>query len=132
MPYKPDDISETATVLGVAFVVGAIAQYTKQKVNAHESNKNTGWISLGAGLSAMIIIGLLYEYTNVSAAFLMAISGIAGWAGITVLATLAGLLDGFIIKTAKDKFNVDPTREGVDNGNTSTTSTTTEKPGPGQ
>lgn len=129
MPYKSNDIPETTAVLGVAFIVGTAAQYIKQKISAHESNKNIGWISLGAGLSAMIIIGLLYEYTNVSPAFLMAISGIAGWAGVTVLATLAGLLDGFIIKTAKDKFNVDPTREGVDNGNTSTT---TEKPGPDQ
>ncbi len=64
MPYKPNDIPETATLLGVAFVVGAVAQYIKQKINAHDSNKNIGWISLGAGLSAMIIIGLLYEYTN--------------------------------------------------------------------
>ena len=121
MPYKPNDIPETATVLGVAFIVGAVAQYIKQKINAHEPNNNIGWISLGAGLSAMIIIGLLYEYTNVSAAFLMAISGIAGWAGITVLGTLAGVLDGFITKTAKDKLNVDPPRKEVEDGKTTTT-----------
>lgn len=107
MPYKPNDIPETATILGVAFIVGALAQYIKQRVDVAKDNTNIMWISLAAGLSSMVIIGLLYEYSNVSPAFLIAISGIAGWAGIVVLTTLAATLDAVVIKSAKDKFNVE-------------------------
>lgn len=109
MPYKPNDIPETATILGVAFIVGALSQYIKQRVDVAKDNANILWISLAAGLSSMVFIGILFEYTGVSPAFLMAISGIAGWAGIAILTTLAAALDGFVLKSAKDKFNIDTT-----------------------
>lgn len=110
MPYKSSDIPETVSVLAIAFVVGAIAQFIKQKVDVTQTNKNIVWFALASGLSSMIIIGLLYEYTGISPAFLIAISGIAGWAGVAILGTLASLLDDGVQKFAKKQLDIEITK----------------------
>lgn len=115
MPYKPHDIPETASVLGVAFIVGFVAQFLKQKVDINISNSNIFWLSLAAGFSAMVLIGLVYEYTDFSAAFLIAISGIAGWTGVSLINTFSKLLDKAVINKAEQHLNLpkDTPTEGV-------------------
>lgn len=95
MPYKPNDITETVSVLGIAFVVGVIAQYLRQKTDTNPTT-NVIWQSIASGFSAMVTVGLLYEYTPISGAFLVAISGLAGWAGFTMMSTLSKALDQFL------------------------------------
>ena len=106
MPYKTEDIPETVSILGIAFVVGVVAQYLRQKTDETVSNANLVWLSLASGFSAMVAIGLLYEYTDISGAFLIAVSGLAGWAGISILSTLSTSFDQLLIKSTEKKLGI--------------------------
>lgn len=106
MPYKPDDIPETLGILGAAFMVGFIAQYLRQRTDVTMSNANILWISLAAGFSSAVTIGLLYQYTDISTAFLFAIAGIAGWAGVTILGKLARALDLILTTNLEKRFKI--------------------------
>ena len=126
MPYEPQDIPETASILGVAFVVGVIAQYLKQKTATDPDGPSTVWIALASGFSAMVTIGLLYEYTSITGAFLVAIAGIAGWTGISLLTTLSKIFEQLLSKTAEKKFDVklDSTKKEVNDTHDLTPATT--------
>lgn len=105
--YSPAVIIETGTVLITAFIMGVIAQYLKQKVDANQTDRHIGWISLAAGFSAMIIVGFLYEYTEISPSFLIAISGLAGWSGIPILSILSVTFEKLLSEAAEKKLGVD-------------------------
>lgn len=92
MPYEPHDIPETVSILGIAFVVGVIAQFLRQKTDIEQKQNNIMWMSLASGFSAMVTIGLFYEYTSISVPFLVGISGLAGWAGVAILSKLSNAL----------------------------------------
>lgn len=108
MPYEPHDIPETVSLLGIAFVVGVIAQFLRQKTDTEHPDSNIMWTSLASGFSAMITIGLLYEYTSVSVPFLVGISGLAGWAGVAILSKLSNELINWITAMMEKHFNVTP------------------------
>lgn len=107
MEYTPQDVKETVITLGTSFIVGVIAQFLKQKADPAVENTNIWWLSLAAGFSAMVAVGLLYEYTNISSSLLISISGIAGWTGISILATFSGTFDQMLVRTAQKKFDVE-------------------------
>ena len=112
MPYRPGDIPETMSILGAAFFVGLVAQYLRQKTDITMSNANILWLSVAAGFSSAVTIGLLYHYTELSTAFLFAIAGIAGWAGVTILGKFAKALDLFITSNLEKRLHIKMDEDG--------------------
>lgn len=106
MGFTLHDIPVTVSTLFTAFVVGAIAQFLRQKTDPTISNGNIWWLSVASGFSSMIVIGLLNEYTKISGSFLVSLSGVAGWAGIKLLHTLSTASDIAVNKFAEKKLDV--------------------------
>lgn len=123
MAYTSTELLETLQILGVAFIVGVIAQYLRQKTDTTLENANIWWLSIAAGFSAMVSVGVLHEYTSLSPSFLVAMSGIAGWAGISVLSTLSKTFDQLLVRKLdlpKDT-TASTTEEGVKQDDSTTT-----------
>jgi hypothetical protein len=125
MPYTPNELPTTVGTLGAAFIVGVLAQYLRQRTDVTMSNFNIMWLSIAAGFSSAVVIGLLYEYTAISPAFLFAISGIAGWAGVALMGKLAKAMDLFITDFIEKrlKINMADKEKEVKTDDRTTTST---------
>lgn len=111
--YTPESLKETAVILITSFIIGVIAQFLKQKSDPAIEDTNIGWLSMAAGFSAMVAVGLLYEYTDVSSSLLVSFSGIAGWTGVSILATFSNTFDQLLVRTAQKKFDIEIQPEPV-------------------
>lgn len=96
--------ADTATIMGIAFVVGFIGQYIKLKIDPEKANTNIFWLSVAAGFSAAVTLGFVSEYTDLSPTFLVATAGVVGWGGVTVITSLLEVVNTSIVTTMTNKY----------------------------
>lgn len=92
------------TLAAIAFVVGFVAQFLKIKVDPATPEKNIFWLSVAAGFTSAIVIGLVNEKIKLSPAFLASISGVIGWGGVAVMQLLSKGSQDFIQAYLEKKY----------------------------
>jgi hypothetical protein len=102
--YGLSDYSPALIVMGTAMIVGFVGQFIKIKIDPEQSNKNVFWSSLAAGFSSAITLGFVSEYTKLSPTFLIALSGVVGWGGVSIITSLVTIVQTWVESSLKAKY----------------------------